>query len=116
MTPLSHRRRRLLALAVLSMAAAAAPAQTALRVGSKIDTEGSLLGNLINYANALSSQVQAGNAQASQQLQGVNSQIGAIGRFLGWQFYQLPNRYSSYIPNQGPGGSQPVGSSVIGSV
>lgn len=58
-----------------------------------------------------------GGIQAIQNGQNATqSQIGAIGRFLGWEFYQLPNRYSAYIPNQQPGGSVAAGSSVIGSV
>jgi hypothetical protein len=28
----------------------------------------------------------------------MNSMMAAIGRFLGWQFYQIPNRYQAYIP------------------
>jgi osmoprotectant transport system substrate-binding protein len=47
MTLPSFRRRGLCTLAVLWLVASAASAQTALRVGSKIDTEGSLLGNVI---------------------------------------------------------------------
>jgi hypothetical protein len=64
-----------------------------------------------------------GQQQANQALSSIESQVGgtqsdvdAIGRFLGWQFYQLPNRYTPFIPGQQPGGTTPVGSSVIGSV
>jgi len=47
MTLFSLRRRSLLVLAALSIGISSAQAQSALRVGSKIDTEGSLLGNLM---------------------------------------------------------------------
>jgi hypothetical protein len=47
---------------------------------------------------------------------GTQADVAAIGRFLGWEFYQIPNRYAAYIPNQQPGGSVSPGSSVIGSV
>jgi hypothetical protein len=58
----------------------------------------SLLTNLTNYANALSSQVQAGNTAQQSQLDTVNKQIQQLGAFSGWQFYQLPNRYAPTIP------------------
>jgi hypothetical protein len=37
--------------------------------------------------------------------------VQSIGRFLGWEFYQIPNRYAAYIPGQGPGnyGGSPIG-------
>jgi hypothetical protein len=64
-----------------------------------------------------------GQQQANQALASIESQVGgtqsdvdAIGRFLGWQFYQIPNRYTPFIPGQQPGGTTPAGSSVIGSV
>jgi hypothetical protein len=34
--------------------------------------------------------------QSGQQLN--TSQLNSIGQFLGWQFYQLPNRYTAYLP------------------
>jgi hypothetical protein len=73
-----------------------------------------------------SGQIQQNQGDLTNILGGINAiqagqtatqaQIGAIGRFLGWEFYQIPNRYSAYIPNQQPGGQVPAGSSVIGSV
>lgn len=75
----------------------------------------SLLSNLTNYFNSLGSQINGVNSNVSQvgqavgtvsnQVSGVQAgqqltsdQLSAIGRFLGWQFYQLPNRYTPYIP------------------
>jgi hypothetical protein len=56
-----------------------------------------------------------GGIQAIQNGQNATqSQIGAIGRFLGWEFYQIPNRYAAYIPGQSAAQGN-VGSSVVGS-
>lgn len=50
--------------------------------------------------------------------QSANQQGIATNQFLGWLFYQLPNRYSAYIPGQnasnagqsvGPSGNGPTG-------
>lgn len=70
-------------------------------------------------------QTQAGINAMLQQILGVSQQLStmdqnsaatqsyvqAIGRFLGWEFYQIPNRYAAYIPGQGPGnaGGSPIG-------
>ena len=63
---------------------------------------------------ALSTFNQLGQVWSS--VKGTQSDVNALGRFLGWEFYQIPNRYAAYIPNQQPGGAVPAGSSVIGSV
>jgi hypothetical protein len=81
--------------------------------------ETSLLTSIQNDVTAgLVGQQQANQAMnsISAQIGGTQADVGAIGRFLGWQFYQIPNRYQAYIPNQQPGGLIPAGSSVIGSV
>ena len=57
-----------------------------------------LANQLNNQYNALSSQVQAGNAAAAAQQNQLQQMISNIGTFLGWQFYQIPNRYSPMIP------------------
>lgn len=54
-------------------------------------------------------------AGISSQVAGTQADVQAIGRFLGWQFYQIPNRYAAYIPGQSAQQGN-VGSSVIGSV
>jgi hypothetical protein len=73
-------------------------------------------GNQIQDNNNNLVSVMAGiNALAAGQTV-TQSQIGAIGRFLGWQFYQIPNRYAAYIPGQEPGSGNTAGVSVIGSV
>jgi hypothetical protein len=41
--------------------------------------------------NAILAAVQSSGASMSDMMT-------AIGRFLGWQFYQIPNRYQAYIP------------------
>lgn len=83
---------------------------------------------LASMVNSVSGQVQGVSGQVagvSQQVQGVSGQVSAaqataggtqadvdaLGRFLGWEFYQLPNRYSAYIPGQSPGnyGGTPIG-------
>lgn len=47
---------------------------------------------------------------------GTQADINAIGRFLNWQFYQIPNRYAAYIPGQQPGGANQGANNVIGTV
>ncbi|HEY1249255.1 MAG TPA: hypothetical protein VGE97_09725 [Nitrososphaera sp.] len=75
--------------------------------------------------NSLSNDVNTGNANSasyyqnlgalmnelSGQVTGTQADVNSLGRFLGWQFYQLPNRYSAYIPGQSPGnyGGSPIG-------
>src|SRR6266576_2712365 len=81
-------------------------------VKSDIGTVQSGIGGVVNQQNQLSSKVDG----LGNQLTGVQSDVSGLGRFLGWQFYKIPNRYAAYIPNQGPGGTKPVGSNVIGSV
>lgn len=49
----------------------------------------------------------------SKQVAGVSAQTDSLGRFMGWQFYQIPNRYAAYIPGQSAGN---YGGNVIGSV
>jgi hypothetical protein len=73
--------------------------------GGQIQQNQSDLANILGGINAI---------QAGQSV--TQSQIGAIGRFLGWEFYQIPNRYAAYIPGQEPGSNNPAGVSVIGSV
>jgi hypothetical protein len=43
---------------------------------------------------------------------GTQADVNAVARFLGWEFYQIPNRYAAYIPGQNPSnyGGSPVGS------
>lgn len=51
-------------------------------------------------------------AKVQSSVGGTQADVDAIARFLGWEFYQIPNRYAAYIPGQGPGsyGGSPVGS------
>jgi hypothetical protein len=70
--------------------------------------------NLLSWIQNVSGQVQGVSGQVSgvsNQVTGTQADVNAIGRFLGWQFYQLPNRYTAYIPGQGPGqyGGSPIG-------
>lgn len=82
----------------------------AVESGQAINT--SQLVSLLNGINTIQTNQ---NYQQAVDL-GTQADVAAIGRFLGWEFYQLPNRYTPYIPNQQPGGSVAAGSSVIGSV
>jgi hypothetical protein len=65
----------------------------------------SLLANLSNYANSISSQLSADQQQTLATIQsdisqgkGTQAEINQLGSFLGWQWYQLPNRYTAFIP------------------
>ena len=71
-------------------------------------------GQLVNLLNGINTIQTNQNYQQAVDL-GTQADVAAIGRFLGWEFYQLPNRYSPYIPNQSPAQGN-LGSSVIGSV
>jgi Mg2+ and Co2+ transporter CorA len=103
-------------------------------VNSNVTQVGQAVGTVSGQVAGVSSQV-ATNAQQTQNgitamlqsILGLSQQVNAvgqtasqtqaftdaIGRFLGWEFYQIPNRYAAYIPNQGPG---TYGGNVIGSV
>ena len=80
--------------------------------------------NLINAGASNTQAIQATQASFWQQamaaiakLQGTaddtNHDVNAIGSFLNWQFYQIPNRYAAYIPGQQPGGWAQGATSVI---
>lgn len=45
-------------------------------------------------------QLQSGVGQAISAAQSANQQGIATNQFLGWQFYQIPNRYTTFIPGQ----------------
>lgn len=54
-----------------------------------------------------------GQQQANSMLANVDQNVHGMQNFLGWEFYQIPNRYAAYIPWQGPGSGYtggPVGS------
>jgi hypothetical protein len=72
---------------------------------------GALGQNVTSQQQAIIGQIQG----LQQTTAGIQAQNDALGRFLGWQFYQIPNRYAAYIPNQSPAQGN-VGSNVIGSV
>lgn len=75
---------------------------------------GANMGQLVTLLNAVNT-LQANQNYAQAVDLGTQADVAAIGRFLGWQFYQIPNRYAPYIPNQSPAQGN-LGSSVIGSV
>ena len=58
--------------------------------------------------------VMAGLSAIQNGQNATQSELGAIGRFLNWQFYQIPNRYAAYIPGEQPGGAQQGANNVIG--
>lgn len=45
-------------------------------------------------------QLQEGVGQAISAAQGAKQQGIAANQFLGWEFYQIPNRYTAFIPGQ----------------
>jgi hypothetical protein len=51
----------------------------------------SLQTQITNIGNGISSQI-------SQSNHDISDKINSIGTFLGWQWYQLPNRYTPYLP------------------
>lgn len=68
-------------------------------LGNSLSAGQSALGQQMgNYYNGLAQQIN--NAQASNSTldAGLQQQLNNIGSFLGWQFYQLPNRYAAYLP------------------
>lgn len=71
------------------------------------------LGNNVNSGQAAIisqlNQMQAGDIATTGT---ITSQLTSLGNFLGWQFYQIPNRYAAYIPGQGPGTANPMGGNV----
>jgi|SRR5215471_2637597 len=83
------------------------------------------LGSLGQQLTGVSGQIQVNQADLINVMAGIQalqngqnasaSEVEAIGRFLGWQFYQIPNRYAAYIPGQSAQQGN-VGQSVIGSV
>jgi hypothetical protein len=98
------------------------------QVSGVSNAQGAQYASLLNWLQSVSGQVQGVSGQVagvSNQVQGVSGQVAgvqssvggtqadvdALGRFLGWQFYQIPNRYAAYIPGQGPGnyGGTPIG-------
>lgn len=84
-------------------------------------SQGQILGYLTDQQASLGQIVSNQNDQSAaidglgNQISGTQADVNAIGRFLGWQFYQIPNRYATYIPGQGPGSGN-VGTNVIGTV
>lgn len=72
--------------------------------------ENSLLSSIQNdVQSGLVGQQQANQLLSSVYAQGAVTQAGVsnIGSFLGWQWYQLPNRYTPYLP--GSNASNPYG-------
>jgi hypothetical protein len=52
-------------------------------------------------------------ANVQNSVGGTQSDVDAVARFLGWEFYQIPNRYAAYIPGQSPSAGN-VGSTPLG--
>lgn len=55
------------------------------------------------FYQSLMNAVANNGAAASAGANATQKMLSNIGSFLGWEFYQLPNRYSAYIPGSGPG-------------
>jgi hypothetical protein len=88
--------------------------------------------NIATWLSQVASQITGVSGQVagvSNQVTGVNnavtgvanqdsttqSDLSALGNFLSWEFYQLPNRYAAYIPGQGPSnmGASPLASGLF---
>ena len=78
-------------------------------VTAQAQAQQGLMSALQTAINNLTGQVGTNQQQAQQWYQSLQqqiqsgqqlstSQMNQIGSFLGWQFYQIPNRYTAYIP------------------
>lgn len=56
--------------------------------------------------NTMLQQIQSATTyaeNASNTANSISTFTNNIGNFLGWEFYQIPNRYAAYLPGSGPG-------------
>jgi hypothetical protein len=99
--------------------------QNVTQVGQAVGTVSGQVAGVSQQVATNGQQTQAGINAMLQQILGLSQQLSqmdqndaatqsfvqSIGRFLGWEFYQIPNRYAAYIPGQGPGnyGGSPIG-------
>jgi hypothetical protein len=64
-------------------------------------TQAQVAASQSNLLASIQSDVQSGlvgQQQANGMLNAISAQNNQMGNFLGWQFYQIPNRYQATIP------------------
>lgn len=80
------------------------------QVASNWSTSQSQMANMLQEIQTTAQQANAANVSASE-LQNLTNNIGS---FLGWEWYQIPNRYTPYLP--GASASNPYGNLNVATI